>query len=65
MGQRRRYSREFKLDAVKLARGPGISVKQAARDFDIGDPASAVVEGSVGRSRKCISRERPAKISNY
>jgi transposase len=37
MGQRRRYSREFKLEAVTLAKQPGISVKQAARELDIGE----------------------------
>jgi transposase len=32
---RRRYGREFKLEAVKLVRERGVSVAQAARDLDI------------------------------
>ena len=35
MGQRRTFSREFKLEAVKLVRDRGVSVAQAARDLDI------------------------------
>jgi transposase-like protein len=35
MGQRRSFSREFKLEAVKLVRNRGVSVAQAARDLDI------------------------------
>jgi transposase len=33
--ERRRYGREFKLEAVKLVRERGVSVAQAARDLDI------------------------------
>src|SRR3974390_3753818 len=33
--QRRRVSREFKLEAVKLVRERGVSVAQAARDLDV------------------------------
>src|SRR4249919_1441773 len=32
--QRRRFSREFKLEAVKLVRERGLSAAQAARDLD-------------------------------
>ena len=32
---RRSFSREFKLDAVRLVRDRGISVAQAARDLDL------------------------------
>jgi transposase len=50
---RRRFSREFKLEAVKLVRERGVSAAQAARDLDVhenvlrkwvkefGDPAQA------------------------
>ena len=31
----RRFSREFKLEAVKLVRERGVSVAQAARDLDV------------------------------
>ena len=33
--QRRRFSREFKIEAVKLVRERGISVAQAGRDLDV------------------------------
>ena len=33
--QRRRFSQEFKLEAVKLVKAGGISVAQAARDLGI------------------------------
>ena len=35
MGQRRRFAREFKLEAVKLVRERGVSVAQVARDLDV------------------------------
>ncbi|EFM58984.1 transposase [Brucella sp. BO2] len=33
--QRRKFSREYKLEAVKLVRARGVSVAQAARDLDV------------------------------
>lgn len=33
--QRRKLSREYKLEAVKLVRGCGVGVAQAARDLDV------------------------------
>ena len=33
--QRRKFSREFKLEAVKLVRERGVSVSQAASDLDL------------------------------
>ena len=33
--ERRRFSREFKLEAVRLVRERGVSVAQAARDLDL------------------------------
>jgi len=33
--QRRRFSREFKVEAVKLIRERGVSVAQASRDLDV------------------------------
>lgn len=42
MGQRRNYSKEFKLEAVNLVVTRGVSVAQACRDLDapLGWPAS-------------------------
>ena len=33
--QRRRFSREFKVEAVKLVRERGVSAAQAGRDLDV------------------------------
>ncbi len=33
--QRRKFGREFKIEAVRLIRGRGVSVAQAARDLDV------------------------------
>lgn len=33
--QRRKFSREFKLEAVRLVKERGVSVSQAARDLDL------------------------------
>ena len=35
MGTRRQFSREFKLEAVRLVKDRGVSVLQAARDLDV------------------------------
>ena len=34
---RRQFSREFKLEAVRLVRERGVSVAQASRDLDVGE----------------------------
>ena len=33
--QRRKFSREFKLEAVRLVKDRGVAVAQAARDLDL------------------------------
>lgn len=35
MGKRRTFSREFKLEAVRLVRDRGVSIAQASRDLDV------------------------------
>jgi transposase len=35
MGTRRQFSREFKVEAVKLVTERGVAVAQAARDLDV------------------------------
>ncbi|MDB5744249.1 MAG: transposase family protein [Polaromonas sp.] len=35
MEKRRQFSREFKLEAVKLVKNRGVSVAQASRDLDV------------------------------
>ena len=34
---RRQFSREFKLEAVRLVKERGVSVVQASRDLEVGD----------------------------
>ncbi len=34
---RRQFSREFKLEAVRLVKDRGVSVVQASRDLDVGE----------------------------
>ena len=33
--ERRKYTREFKLETVNMVKGRGVSLAQAARDLDI------------------------------
>lgn len=35
MGTRRQFSREFKLEAVRLVKERGVAMAQAARDLDV------------------------------
>ena len=35
MGTRRQFSREFKLEAVRLVKDRGVTVAQASRDLDV------------------------------
>ncbi len=35
MGQRRTFSREFRLEAAKLVKDRGVSVAQVSRDLDV------------------------------
>jgi|Wag4MinimDraft_19_1082662.scaffolds.fasta_scaffold08920_2 transposase len=37
MVQRRKFSKEFKLEAVNLVLGRGVSIAQAARDLDLNE----------------------------
>lgn len=37
MGKRRKYSREFKIEAVKMVLAGGISVAQMARDLGVNE----------------------------
>jgi transposase-like protein len=46
MTQRRRYSQEFKHEAVELTRTPGASIGQIARDLGIN--ANMLAPGSRG-----------------
>lgn len=55
---RRQFSREFKVEAVRLVRERGVSVAQAARDLDLG-----LGERSGVELLKSIARaHRPIKV---
>ena len=63
--QRRKFSREFKLEAVRLVKDRGVAVAQAARDLDVhenvlrkwvrelsGDPTTAHRHSMILNSRR-------------
>ena len=50
MATRRRFSREFQIEAVKLVKDRGVSVSQASRDLDLN-------EGVLGRWVKGLTQE--------
>ena len=54
---RRVFSREFKLEAVKLVRDRGVAAVQACRDLDI---AESVLRRWIGRLQPIHSRPFPA-----
>ena len=37
MDTRRKFSREFKLEAVKMVQGRGVALRQVARDLDLNE----------------------------
>ena len=50
--RRRRFTDEFKSEAVRLVREGGVTVSQAAKDLDV--PASALRNWvKLGRGRQC------------
>jgi len=55
--ERKRYSREFKLEAVRLVRERAVSVAQAARDLDLHEN---MARASGSRSSPPI-RRRPSQ----
>ncbi len=63
--QRRKFSREFKLEAVKLIKERGVAVSQAARDLDV---AESVLrrwhrEGVADRSMCFLGMARASRSS--
>jgi transposase len=66
--QRRKFSREFKIEAVRLVGERGVSVAQASRDLDVhenvvGKMGGGIWRGSeagVSRTRSDEARDRPA-----
>ena len=55
--ERRRFTREFKLEAVRLIRDRGVSYAQASHDLKVHPNAAAQLgEGVCGRSAACVPR---------
>ena len=58
--ERRKFTREFKLEAVRLIRDRGVSYAQAAEDLGVHQIAAAQLgEGVCGRSAASVPRTRP------
>jgi len=51
--ERRKFTREFKLEAVKLVRERGVTVAEAARD--LGVPWYRVTPMGTGGGRRCAT----------
>ena len=57
--ERRRFTREFKLEAVRLIRDRGCLVRPGIRRSEGASDATAQLgEGVCGRSAGCVSRQR-------
>jgi hypothetical protein len=57
--ERRRFTREFKIEAVKLVRERGVSVRQAARDLNVRQgPADTLVARKLHWSCTVVARCR-------
>ena len=54
--QRRKFGREFKIEAVRLIKDRGVSVAQAARDLDVHENVLRKWEGVRRRSGAGLSR---------
>jgi len=54
---RRKFSKEFKLEAVRLVREQGISVAQAARDLDLHENVLRLTEPPEPSPRTCVRDE--------
>ncbi|WP_370515440.1 transposase [Paracoccus sp. S-4012] len=58
--KRRTFSREFKIEAVKLVTERGAAVPQACRELELSERAAAVDARAGECSAWCAPRERPA-----
>ena len=57
--ERRRFTREFKLEAVKLIRDRGVASRRHREDLRVhGDGTAQLGEGVRGRSAACLSGPR-------
>ena len=58
---RRRFSREFKIEAIKLASQEGVAVSQIARDLGVGNILGS--SKPAGRTSRCDRRDLARKES--
>jgi transposase len=56
MSKRRKFSEEFKREALELVRQPGVTVSQVARDIGIG-------AGLLGRWRRELENDKAKAFS--
>jgi transposase len=54
--QRRKFSREFKLGAVRLVKDRGVAVAQAARCLDVHEMSRAMSARAIDASAAYVSR---------
>ena len=59
--ERRKFTREFKLEVVKLIRERGVTVAQAERDLGVRDGVAPLGAGVCGRCPAGLSRARAAE----
>jgi transposase len=60
--ERRQFTREFKLEAVRLIKQRGVSYAQASkvqRPWRSSDTVAQLGEAACGRSAACVPRPRP------
>uniref|UniRef100_A0ABX1N7S3 Transposase n=1 Tax=Aromatoleum buckelii TaxID=200254 RepID=A0ABX1N7S3_9RHOO len=55
MSTRRQFSREFRIEAVKLVRERSVSVAQAARDLDVHENVLRKGGARARPIRSCVS----------
>jgi transposase len=55
--QRRKFSGEFKIEAVRLVRDGGVSVAQASRDIDVHENVLRKWVKDFGSDPKSLSEE--------
>lgn len=59
--KRRRFSKEFKTEAVRLVQGRGVAVVQASRDLDV---AESVLRRWIREANAARRRQSPATACN-
>lgn len=57
---RRKFSREFKIEAVRLVTDRGVAVAQAARDLDVAEIAAPKKEVARLRAERDILKKAAA-----